>query len=103
MEEAVENIFWQEHKIRKDDSILDNKRKTTWNSNGVDFGPQKKQFKDYKNNKPELKSNGAKDAKSNYYTNKNNRNNEKRGPPRGCFNYGGDNYMKQCPTKPKNS
>ena len=31
IEEALEKAVWQEHKIRKDDSIRDNKRKTTWN------------------------------------------------------------------------
>ena len=53
MEEALEKAVRQEHKIKKDDSIWDNKRKTTWNSEGADFEPQKKQFKDYKYNKLE--------------------------------------------------
>ena len=61
MEEALEKVVQQEHKIRKDDSIRDNKRKITWNSEGADFGLQKKKFKDYKNNKPEFKSGGARD------------------------------------------
>ena len=100
MEEALEKVVRQEHKIRKDDSIRDNKRKTTWNLEGADFGPQKKQFKDYKYSKPEYKGNGIKDVKSNYNTNKNNKNNEKKGSFGGCFTYGGDHYANICPNKP---
>ena len=81
MEETLEKAVRQELKIRKDDSIRDNKRKNTWNSESADFGPQKKQFKDYKNNKLEFKSGGARDVKNNFYANKNNRNNEKKGLP----------------------
>ena len=39
MEETLKKVVREEYKIRKDDSIRDNKRKTTWNSEGVDFGP----------------------------------------------------------------
>ena len=63
MEEALEKAIWQEHKIRKDDSNRDNKRNTTQNSEGIDFGPQKRQFKDFKYSKPESKGNGVKDVK----------------------------------------
>ena len=78
MEETLEKVVRQEHKIRKDDSIRDKKMKTTQNLEDVDYRPQKKKLKDFKNNKPKFKSGGARDVKNIFYANKNNRNNEKR-------------------------
>ena len=42
-------------------------------------------------------------SKTFFYENKNNKNNEKKGPPGGCYNCGGEYYMKQCPVKPNNN
>ena len=97
MEEALEKVFWQEHKVKKDDSIRDNKRKTNWNLEGAEYGPPRKQFRDFKNNKPENKSRGDRDIQGNYHVNKSDRNNEKRGPPRGCFICKGNHFRRQCP------
>ena len=43
MEEALEKVVRQEYKIKKDDSIRENKRKTNWNAKGADSGFQKRQ------------------------------------------------------------
>lgn len=103
MEGTLEKIVRQELKIRKDDSIQDNNIKNTWNLEGADNGPQKKPFKNFKNNKHEFKNDGAREVKNNSYENKNNRNNENKGPPGGCFNCEGDHYLKQCVIKPNRS
>lgn len=97
MEEALEKAVRQEHKVKKDDSIRDNKRKTNWNSEGVESGPPRKQFKDFKNNKPENRSSGTRDNQGNSHINKNEKNNEKRGPPGGCFICEGNHFKRQCP------
>ena len=98
MEETLEKAVRQELKIKKDDSIRDNKRKNTWNSERGDRGSQKKPFKEFK--KTEFTRGGT---RNNSYDNRNNKNNEKKGPPGGCYNYGGEHYMKQCPIKPNNN
>jgi hypothetical protein len=85
MEEALEKVVRQEHKVKKDDSIRDNKRKTIWNSESVESGPPRKQFRDFKNNKPEKKSIGTRDIQENFHVSKSDRNNERRGPPGGCY------------------
>ena len=100
MEEALEKVVRQEYKIKKDDSIRENKRKTNWNAKGADSGFQKRQYKDFKYNKPESKGNGVKDVKSNFSTSKNNKSNERKGQPLGCFTCGGDHYANKCPIKP---
>ena len=100
MEEALEKVVRQEYKIKMDDSIWDNKRKTNWNREGADTGSEKKQFKDFRYSKPDSKGNGVKDVKSNFSTSKNNKSNEKKGPPSGCYNCGGDYYVRKCPVKP---
>ena len=41
MEEALEKVVRQEHKIRKDNSIRDNKRKTTWIQRVLILDPRK--------------------------------------------------------------
>ena len=74
-------------------------RKTTWNSEGADFGPQKRQFKDFNYRKPESKGNGIKDTKNNFNANKNNKNNEKKRPLLGCFTCRGNHYASKCPSK----
>ena len=66
---------------------------------GVDTGSQKKQFRDFKYGKPESKGNEVKDVKSNFSISKNNKSNERKGPPSGCFNCGGDHYANKCPVK----
>ena len=48
MEETLEKVVCQELKIKKDDSIRDNKTKNTWNSERSDRGSQKKPFKEFK-------------------------------------------------------
>ena len=97
MEEALEKVVRQEHTVKKDDSIRDNKRKTIWNSEGAKSGPPRKQFRDYKNNKFENKNIGTRDNKGSVYVNKSDRNNEKRGPLGGCYICRGNHYKKQCP------
>ena len=42
--EALDKVVRQEYKIKKDDSIRDNKRKTKWNTEAEDTGSQIKQF-----------------------------------------------------------
>ena len=51
MEETLKKVVRQELKIKKDDSIKDNKRKNTWNSERGDRGSQKKPFKEFKKTK----------------------------------------------------
>ena len=94
MEEALEKAVRQEHKVKKDDSIRDSKRKTNWNSEGAESGPPRKQFKDFKNNKPENKSSRTRDNQGNFHINKNDKNNEKRGPPGGCFICKGNHFKR---------
>ena len=100
MEETLEKTIRQEIKIKKDDSIRDNKRKNTWNLERGDRGSQKKPFKEFK--KTEFSSSETREVKNTSHDNKNNKNNEKKGPPGGCYNCGGEHYMKQCPVKPNN-
>ncbi len=97
MEEALEKVVRQEHKVKKDDSIRDNKRKTNWNSEDVESGPPRKQFRDFKNNKPENKSNGTRSTQGNFHVSKGDRNNEGRGPLGGCYICKWNHYKRHFP------
>ena len=89
MEETLEKVVHQELKVKKDDSIRDNKRKNTWNLE-KDRVLQKKPFKEFK--KTKIPIGGTKEVRNNPYENKSGKSNEKKGPPGGCFNCGGDEY-----------
>lgn len=99
MEEALERVIRQEHKVERDDSIRDNKRKANWSANGSDLGTRKRSFKNFKPNKKEYKGNNGKEIKGNSNNGFGNKGSERKGLPKGCFKCGRDYYANQCLNK----
>ncbi|XP_059068640.1 uncharacterized protein LOC131859116 [Cryptomeria japonica] len=108
MDEAYEKAVRQEQKLRKNDSIRDRSRKkSNWGQSSRNFNKKGDRYGvNNRNNKRHQggQQNNHRESKSYDKPRRDNGGNgskpEKKGPPGGCFNCGGNHYANQCPTKP---